>query len=381
MKVIFKVILFCFTIMFFSMTVSWRAIAADEQQWVRVPEENYAEILELVVLCTKTNYEGISFWQGKMNIHEEIHFWGADAAEKSHAVDTNSIAKGSKHICEIGNVLSDFAIDMRNNKIYSSVEPDVQYKAIDLGQYVPIRKKVSVPKVKTILSPDYHIWFMPDEKFSQKARSLRAQKTVFIESSENENVKSFVREPREFFNSGGENVKLWDTLLKIRGRIDDRIKERIAGYPHIEISSLETDKGVKYRIITTWKGGENYEIKYIRYYLEVDEAVSFNATKTERINSDGIKTTSNEYTYEKIGEIYVPKTIKKEQYNPKGEPVFTSEITIETTGLNKQLPEDTFTIKNLGLEDGTLVSDKIKKAEFRYSNSGLVPVSELDNLP
>jgi len=379
MKIIFKIILLCITITFFSITVSWRAIAADEQQWVRVPEENYAEILELVVLCTKANYEEIAFWKGKMNIHEEIHFWGADAAEKSHAVDTNSIAKYSKHICEIDNVLSEFAIDMRNNKIYSSVEPDVQYKAVDLDQYVPIRKNVRSPKVKTILSPDYYMWFMPDEKFSQKVRSLRAEKTAFIESSENENVKAFDREPREFFNSGGENVKLWDTLLKIRGRIDDRIKESIAGYPHIEISSLETDKGVKYRIITTWKGGENYEIKYIRHYLEVDESVSFNAIKTERTNSDGIKTNSNEYTYEKIGEIYLPKNIKKEQYNLKGEPVFTSEITIDTTGLNTPLPEDTFTIKNLGVEEGTLVTDKINNTEFRYSEGNLVPISEPSN--
>ena len=70
-----------------------------------------------------------------------------------------------------------------------------------------------------------------------------------------------------------------------------------------------------------------------------------------------------------------------ESRSNNGELDGTSEIAVETQSINKPLPEDTFTIKNLGLEDGTIVSDKIKKAEFRYSNSGLVPVSELDNLP
>jgi hypothetical protein len=188
-------------------------------------------------------------------------------------------------------------------------------------------------------------------------------------------VRGFVRDPRIFFELEGHK-KIWETLLQLRSNINDRIKERIAGYPHIEILSMNTDNGVKYRILTTWKGGENYVRKYMRSLLEVDEAVGFNAIKTEMTTPDGVKIDLKEYTYEKNGEIYILKTVKKEQRNNKGEITFTSEITIETTGINKPLPEDTFTIKNLGVEEDTLVTDNIKKAEFRFSKGNLVPIAE-----
>ncbi len=350
--------------------------AAEEQQWIQVPEANYADVLELIAMRAKANYEEISLWQGRMNIRGNTHFYGTDAAEKSRAVDINSIARNSQHICEIRNTFSEFTLDMRNNKLYSSVEPNTQYKAVDLDQYVPIRKDTSTPKTKTILSPESYMWCMPDKKFAPKLRSLPVQKTVFIESSQNKNIKGFVRDPRDFFNSCVESDKLWDTLLKIRKSFLDNGNVRIWSYPNVEISSLDTDKGIKYRILTTWKGGENYVIKYIRSLLEVDEALGFNATMVEVTNPDGVKLTSKQYTYEKISEIYIPKTVRNESRNSKGEPTFTSEITIETIGVNKPLPEDTFTIKNLGVEEGTLVSDNIKKAEFRYNKGNLVPITE-----
>jgi hypothetical protein len=184
-----------------------------------------------------------------------------------------------------------------------------------------------------------------------------------------------IRDPRLFFEMEGHK-KIWETLLQLRSNINDRIKERIAGYPHIEISSLTTENGIRYSILTTWKGGENYVRKYMRSLLEVDEAVGFNAIKTEMTTPDGIKIDSKQYMYEKNGDVYLPKTVRKEFRNSKGEITRTSEITIETTGLNKPLPEDTFTIKNLGVEEDTLVSDNIKKAEFRYSKGYLIPIAE-----
>ncbi|MBN2267136.1 MAG: hypothetical protein JW725_02225 [Candidatus Babeliaceae bacterium] len=379
MKIKFKVTLFCVITFLFSPIISRRVIVAEEQQWQPVPEANYADVLELIAFRAKANYDEIVSWQGQMNILETSHDYGPDAAEKSHAVDTtNSIARNSQHICRVGKTIAKFAVDMRNDKLYSSVEPNVQYKAVDLDQYVPIRKSTSTPKVKTILSPEGYMWYMPEEKFNPMFHKGRLGKTVFIESPQNENVKGFVRDPRIFFDSSGEGgIKLWESLLKnLRISVTEHINTRIAGYPHIEISSLNTENGVKYRILTTWQGEKNSMTNYIRCLLEVDEAVSFNAIRTETTNSEGIRTDLKEYTYKKIGEIYIPKAVKKEQRNDKGEIAIISEIAIETTGLNKPLPEDTFTIKNLGIEEDTLVSDKIKKAEFRFRKGELVPIAE-----
>jgi len=371
----FKVIPFCIITLLFSLTISQKVTGADEQQWQSVPEANYADILELIALRAKANYEGISTWQGQMNIHEMSHYYGPKAAEQSYGVYPDSIASNSKHICRENKTVAEFAVDMRNDKLYSKVEPTMQYKAVDLNQIIPPDKYKGRPaRTRTILTPESYMWYLTDGKFHSKSQKGPPGKMVFIESPQNENVKGFVRDPRVFFDSSGEGgIKLWESLLKVRKHFLDNGNVRVGRYPNIEISSLNTDKGVKYRILTTWSGGGDY---YIRSMLEVDEAVSFNALRTETTNHDGVRTDLKEYTYKKIGEIYIPKAVKKEQRNNKGEITITSEITIETTGINKPLLEDTFTIKNLGLEEDTLVSDNIKKAEFRFSKGNLVPIAE-----
>jgi len=380
MKMALKVTLFCVTTFLFSLIILQRVTVAEEQQWQPVLKENYVDVLDLIASKAKANYEKIASWQGRMNILEKSHYYGPKAAEKSYGIYPDSISSSSKHICREGKTAAEFALDMRNDKIYSSVEPNVQYKAVDLNQIIPPEKRRGRPaRTRTILTPESYMWYLTDGKFRSKSRKGPPSEMVFVESPQNENVKGFVRDPRIYFHSGGENSKLWDSILKLRNNINDRIKERIAGYPHIEISSLETDKGIKYRILTTWKGGEHYLIKYIRCLLEVDESVGFNALKTETTNPDGVRTDLKEYTYEKIGGVYIPKTIKIEQRNNKGEITIASEITIETTGVNKPLLEDTFTIKGLGVEEGMLVSDKIKNEEFRFSKGKLVPIADPNN--
>jgi hypothetical protein len=377
MKIELKSTSFCIMTLFFSLTISQRIFAAEEQQWQLVPEANYADVLELIALRAKANYEEISSWQGRMSIQENIHYYGTNAADKSHGLYPNSITRDSKHICRISQTAAEFSIDMHNNKLYSSVEPNRQYKAVDLDYNIPVDQCKGRPaRTRTILTPERYMWYLTDGKFHSESQKGPPGKMVFIESSENENVKGFVRDPRIYFNSGGENRKLWETLLQVKSHMNERLNTRVAGYPHIEISILEAENGTKYRILTTWKGAEHYVIKYIHLLLEVEEGVGFNTTKVETINPDGVKTLSKQYTYEKKAEIYLPKTVRKESRNNKGEVTDTSEITIETINVNKPLPEETFTIKNLGVEEGTIVTDNLKKAEFRYRKGNLVPITK-----
>jgi hypothetical protein len=382
MKIKFGVTSICVITSLFSLIISNTATMADGQQWQPMPEAEYAQILELIASATKANYEEISTWQGQMNILETTHFYGPAAAGESHGLNPDSVARNSQHICRTDKVVADFAVDMRSDKLYSAVDPNSQYRAVDLDYHIPSDQYEGRPaRTRTILTPESYMWYLTDGKFHSNSQKGPRGKMVFIESPQNENIKGLVRDPRDLFNSGGEDKKLWETLLQIKGNINERINERVAGFPHIEISSLNTENGTKYRILTTWRGGENYVIKYIRCLLEVDEAVGFNTLRTETILPNGVKTNSTEYTYGKVGEIYIPRIVKKEQCNHKGEPTFTSETTVETTGLNTPLPEDTFTIKNLGLEDGTLVTDKITNSEFRYTEGNLVPISEINNSP
>ena len=366
----------CFIALFF--IIPQTVYAADGEKWRPVPETNYADVLELIALRSKANYEEISTWQGRIDILATDHIYGVNAAEKSHAVDANSIARDSKHICLTAKTIAEFAVDMRNDKLYSDFQPTtMQYKAVDLDQNVPRSKFTGSPiRTRTVLTPESWMHYDSVYLYNPKYHEGRTSKTAFIDAAQKDVYN--VQDPRRFFDIE-VNRKVWEVILLTRRAILEGGNIRIADYPYVEITSMETSSGIKYRILSTFKGGD--VIKYIRILLEVDETVGFNVIKREETNPDGVKKYSTKYSYENLNGIFVPKTFWMESHNNSGELTGTSEITIETIGINKLLPEDTFSIKNLGIEENTIVTDKIKKSEFRYSKGNLVPIAEPNNPP
>ena len=366
-----RTLTFCFIALFF--IIPQTVHATDGEKWQPVPEASYPDILELIALRTKANYDEISSWQGRINIFATDHYYGPNAAEKSHGVDVNSIARDSQHICLTAKTIADFAVDVRNNKLYSDFRPIMmQYKAVDLNQNVPLSKFTgSSSRTRTILTPEVWMRYETEYEYNPKYHEGRASKMAFIDVAQKEVYNT--QDPRKYFDIE-VNRKVWEVVLLMRKMLLDVGNIRIEGYPCIEITSMETSSGIKYRIMSTSKLGD--VIKYLRILLEVDEAVGFNVIKREETYPDGIKRYSTKYTYEDFNGVFIPKTFWMESRNNKGELTGTSEITIETTGINKPLPEDTFSIKNLGVEEGTLVSDNIKKAGFRYSKGNLVPIAD-----
>jgi len=243
-----------FITLFVLLAIPQRVNAESERQWVPVAEANYADILELIAFSAKANYGEISSWQGRINILATDHHYGENVAAKLPMIDKSSLKGNTQHICGTAKTLAEFAVDIRNDKIYSNVEPTMQFRAVDLDQNVPFTKGVSVNNVRTILTPEIWIHYEPAYKYYPKwyeflPKGRRPEKMAFIDAAQD--VKGDIHDPRRFFNSGGEERKLWETLLQIRSDINERINVRVESYPHIGISSMETKSGIKYRILTT----------------------------------------------------------------------------------------------------------------------------------
>jgi hypothetical protein len=378
MKLIFKsikhkynILLFYFIALFF-LIIPQIVYSAEMESWQPAPEANYAEILELIAMRAKANYDNISTWQGRAEIFATDHFYGPNAAQKTHSVDTNSIAKNSQHICETAKTIAEFAVDMPNDKLYSDFRPTIQYKAIDLDQNVPLSNFVGdSPPTKTILTHEIWMHYEPMYKYRPKYHEGKANKMAFIDAPQEGTWNTL--DPRRYFNIDAHN-KPWEVIYSIRKALLENGNIRIEDYPFIEITFMKTSNGIKYHIMNTFKGGDI--IKYIRITIEVDELFGFNVTKREETCSNGIKRYSTKYTYEDLNGVFVPKTYWMESRNNNDEIEGTSEVIIETTGLNKPLSEDIFSIKNLGVEEDTLVTDNIKKAEFRFSKGNLVSIAE-----
>jgi hypothetical protein len=81
-------------------------------------------------------------------------------------------------------------------------------------------------------------------------------------------------------------------------------------------------------------------------------------------------------TYEKIGDVFVPKTFHRILLNNEGKCIFDSQSTLTKSIINELISEKTFTYENLGLQNGVRFVDNIKRIEYWYENGKLIPASE-----
>ena len=88
-------------------------------------------------------------------------------------------------------------------------------------------------------------------------------------------------------------------------------------------------------------------------------------------------------TYEKIGHIYVPKTVHFVIFRSSDlKKHFDSRITFTKSILNAPIPAETFNYRNLGLKDGDRFIDRtLNNKEYIYQNQNFVEVTKKGNQP
>ncbi len=355
-------------------TCSSKSNEADKP-WKPVAENMYLDILEIIEMQTKANYEKINLWQGKMDIVESEDYYGDNAAKRAY-IDEKSRAASSKHIRRIVISPTAFAVDVVNDKLYSNLEPQVKYRAVDLDMNAPPNESIRYSRIRAIVTPQEYISYEPDHNFGYSDSILVSArvsgKAAFLEPPEKakDRLGGDIRDPRMFFDFG-KNKKIWETISTRRKVLLTEGNIKIAGYPHLNIAEIDADGHTQYQITTLYRDSHDY----VKVKLVVDSSVGYNAIKQEMID-DGIPRISVKLTYEKIGDVFVPKTFHKILLNSEGKCIFDSRITLTKSIINKPISEKTFTYKNLGLQNGVRFVDNIKRIEYWYENGKLVPASE-----
>ena len=349
-----------------------------DKQWKPMLESECIDILQTIQTQSRANYETICSWQGNIDITEENHYYGNNAPQAAY-IHPKCPAVDSKHICRTVASNVEFAVDLTNDKLFSNVVPQVDYRAIDLNLVATTRDDVRFSRIRSIITPKEYMTYEPDHTFGYDSSFLVSAesngKAAFLDVPEKakNRLNGDIRDPQLYFVFNG--YKIWE---KASREIDKLLRignPAIGGAPHITISEREVDGYTQYEIMTRFKGSDE-QGDYIESKIVVDSAVACNVIKQEVIDR-GVTRIVKQLTYEKNGDVFVPRTVLKISFDEDGKKVFQSKGTFTKIVINEIIPDEMFTYEQLGLENGVRFVDNVKKIEYWYRDGDLVPASTL----
>jgi len=226
-------------------------------------------------------------------------------------------------------------LDVRNDKLYSNFEPQMEYEAVDLSLNAPTIETVGYTRIRSIVTGQEYIHYEPDLLFAPDSSLIVSAgvsgKAAYREPPENakDRFGGNIRDPRRFYGFAA-NEKLWETLSKQRTVLLENSNITIAGHPHISIAEIDLNGHKQYHITSAYRTSQDDESKYVTVTLVLDSSVDYNIIKYEMINQD-IPRISVNLAYEKINYIFIPTTYSRILKDSKGRCVFDSQITLTSS--------------------------------------------------
>jgi len=353
----------------------------DNGSILPMPTSEYAEFLDTAAVLTKQNYGNIRTWQGEMNIEENNYFIGEEC--RLLKIDAKDPAVHSDNIRRSVSATVKFATDIQNNKLYTKLMPVVKYTSVDLNRDIDVKERYS--PVISIVTSDEYLSCQPDHSYSYDRKTVKNGKWVGRNAFRLplEKVKGeqwgHVRDPRKYFFSG--NKTIWELLFTLRDLIVSPPSDIPEGkFPQIDISTEEkgdhTLTYIKSRFYAS-SACTNDEDLFINAIMTLDSSVNLNLVRREVTDKTGKTLQTLDITYEKISNVYVPKTVHFRIFRPSDQNLtFDSQITFIKSILNVSISEETFGYRNLGLKNDDRFIDKVASKEFEYKDDKLVELAK-----
>jgi hypothetical protein len=367
----------------FSLSIFFDLSYGNSGTITQMPESKYAEFLDNAAAVIKANYEKISTWQGELSIQEDNYYYGGKWGDLFH-IDPNDPGFYSNSIRRSVYDLEKFAVDVRDNKLYTeNGMPNVKFKALDLDRDLVTKKEYS--SAISIVTSDEYLSYEPNIRYGYKTiiNGKGAGRAAIRWPAEKVRKEQWadVRDPRRYFFTDNKKT-VWEELQALRNHITNPSPDIPPGKaPKISITTEDMGDYTKTHIKAGFFGSPdctNCENAFVYIIITLDSSVELNMVRRDVTDKDGKTLQTLDITYEKIDNIYVPKTIHFVIFsNPDLKKHFDSLITFTKSILNTPIPIEKFNHKILGLKDDDRLIDKIAGKEYKIKDSNLVFVSDL----
>jgi hypothetical protein len=335
--------------------------------------------LDVFISQAKANYEMIATWQGDLKIIEDNYFY--DETIDDLAIDKDQELSDLRRVRRRVTASSRFAVEMSECKIFSEWQPEAEYVDLDTDRIIFVNEVYS--PVRSILVPNKYMHYAPEHRYNASQVLVKNPgvegSAAFLDPPHKakNNYWANLRDPRQYFMIG--RTTLWESLSVTRDILVEKGNPMIAGEPYCSIKKIETDGATQYRYTGVYAQDPlSLESISLKNLFVLDSSVAFNLVHREEIlpHNDWPHAV-HDISYQKIGGIFVPKTIHLQVFDEHRRPLFESNISFTKSVLNERIPEKPFSIENLGLENGVRFIDRIKGVEYNYHDGKLFHASLL----
>lgn len=356
--------------------VSYPASGIEIVAFKQVDPNSVSEIINMISARSRDNYERIKTWEGQVSVTKNYIYYG-DKAEKVFKEDTERKGEIPKVIEEHRETIIEFSLDAKKEALYanyySNASTPLKYTDLENGRDLEA-KGVLRPR-RGVITSEYQIDCMGYMRRDNVVIRRRAVKQARPKNcTKCDSSMHPVYDPRTSLKASKDQIwELFSDLLEI---IEKDGKYSVDEY-ELKVEERKSGDITEYRIIMPSRVGspESYKYTFSQMVFSSDNGFNISSYKYTLGN---IMVRNHTWDYELVDGIYIPiKTIQKDFNWSDGTLRYESIVKFKNKKINKPIPEETFSYKNLGLEDGDMFVDEIVDKEYKYEDANLVFVKNL----
>jgi len=348
--------------------------AGQSEDFQLVELEKIPGILRTISNQSKQNFEKISSWQG------ELEFSGCfidkgEQAKKTFETMTDAAGPCPSEVAEFTTTKIIFKCDLKKGLFYSKSAREEPSRYFDPADNRDLGTKSTASSSSHIVNNEFRISTEPVRLWKGKVIERKAikEKTDVDGSSCKESQPAYL--PEYLFDV---DYQAWNTYPSIAETIEKKGEYAVDEFTlKVEQRTLAGD--LQYRIHRPYRLN-SFGIKNFWMVQTFSTQAGYNMISWKMITADGGKLMQQEsIEYQNINDVYVPIRSTKNSYDYRD---FTLRSTIEgvfrNVRINEAISAETFTYKNLGLEDGDIIEDRIINKKFIYQKGELAETTKDD---
>jgi len=329
-------------------------------QLSRVPE-----VLTMIADQVRSNYERIRTWEGQVNVKRHAIYDGPDA-EHVFKMYTNEKGEPPQMIVESSESRIQFRTDLKAGLFYSKNDRQKppQYTDFETGK-----------DLGTKLDAGYRVSIVTGECYLHSSSNIiregsSTRRIAFKEEPPKECLPCelpSVFDPRTLFEIP---EPVWKTFPQILQYISKYGKYAVGGHALKVEERIEANL-IEYRVRIPAKSSDGNLILTTKTF---SGAKGYNVTLAEVTDVEGrlLKRAALDYTLIE-GALLPNKTVSEHFGGKNGQRNYEKTAYLENMRINRSIPHETFTYKNLGLRNGDKLIDSILGKQYIYQNELLIP--------
>jgi len=365
-----------------------------------VPESEHVRVLRMLSAHSKQTWDGVRTWRGELRVDSVRWFSGEKAKRFFEMVDPLEGKVRSTNFKRITHQSVTFAVDLEHDRVFSRPRnwPDV-YVDVETGKPFGIQREdmwfeTSAPV--SIVTADAFITFEPnmphplpsggtaraafrypllETAFHEVGVIGRTFSTVYYAPAPGESEQAPIVDPRAYLSTGRP---VWMELELIADAIEQTGPWEIDGLA-LRVRKEGSGAQEQYHLAVPAKSGSG---RYMQKEMTFRADVGFSIILQVQREPGETASQERRWAYKEQAGLFLPSLVETKRFDTSDGSLRSQDtVSFIESEVNKAIAPETFTCRNLGMQEGDRVVDKSAGGRVSVYEGGTLKVLDVVDVP